>query len=101
MALCSEKKIQELEQEVQALKPIFDRFRRAMPDKKVIPFEPSDFDLTDNEVAFLQRQGIATSLQDDPEIYMPEIIRQGLNFKLKSGRRAKVLILYQQAQKHS
>ena len=34
-----------------------------------------------------------------PKLYMPEIIRQGLGFRLKEGRRAKVLALYRAALK--
>lgn len=98
LADCSAAKIKELEQEVRALKAVFDKLRRAENDKKAIPFSPEDFDLSDSEVAFLKRQGIVTSLGEGTELYMPEIIRQGLNFRLKEGRRAKVIALYRTAQ---
>lgn len=98
LAQCSERKIEELEQEVRALAPLFERFRKASPEKRAIPFFPEDFNLSDSEVAFLKRQGIVTNLEEGFELYMPEIIRQGLGFKLKEGRRAKVLALYRATQ---
>jgi MinD-like ATPase involved in chromosome partitioning or flagellar assembly len=98
LADCSAAKIKELEQEVRALKAVFDKLRHAENDKKAIPFSPEDFELNESEVTFLKRQGIVTSLGEGAELYMPEIIRQGLNFRLKEGRRAKVIALYRAAQ---
>jgi MinD-like ATPase involved in chromosome partitioning or flagellar assembly len=98
LAECSAAKIDELQEEVRALKPIFSKLSKADADKRTIPFNPQEIGLSDEEVAFLKRQGIATTLGEDPELYMPEIVRQGLKFKLKQGRRAKVLALYRAAQ---
>jgi hypothetical protein len=97
LAECSEKKITELQIEVKGLKSLFDRFRIAPEDQRAIPFLAKDFKLSPDDVAFLKRQGIITNIEDGSELYMPEIIRQGLKFKLKEGRRAKVLTLYYRA----
>ena len=98
LPFCSEQKIKELETEVRSLKALFDRFRKGNPEKKAIPFSPSDFRLRPPQVEFLKKQGIVTTLESSTELYMPEIIRQGLGFKLKEGRRAKVLALYRAIQ---
>jgi MinD-like ATPase involved in chromosome partitioning or flagellar assembly len=93
---CSLAKIGELESEIPGLQPLFERLRKAPEEKKRIPFVGDTFDLNREEVQFLERQGIV--FQHLNELYLPEIVRHGLGFKLESGRRAKVIALYRAAQ---
>lgn len=93
---CSRSKIDELEREIPDLKSLFGKLRDAPEDKKRIPFVGESLGLDREEVLFLERQGVL--LQHRGELYLPEIVRHGLNFKLESGRRAKVLALYRAAQ---
>lgn len=101
---CAELKVEELEKEIRNLKPILDKLRAIVPDRKAIPLIPRK--LADSprkrpssdEVRFLEDQGLITKLDgDSDEYYMPEIIRQGLGYRLSGGRRAKVLSLYRAA----
>jgi len=100
LVVCSEKKVKELEEEVHALRPLFQQLRRAAPEKKVIPFRAGDFKLTATEVDLLKTHGIVTEVEKG-ELYIPEIVRHGLGFKLEGGRRAKVLALYKAAQQRA
>jgi hypothetical protein len=93
---CSVEKIKELQREIPMLEEIFDRFRAASPQTKRIPFRAEDFGLTPEEVSFLETQGLV--LRDaQGEIFLPEIIRSGLDFKMDRGRRPPVLAMYRRA----
>lgn len=101
---CAEFKVEELEKEIRTLKPILDKLRAVTPDRKAIPFIPRKLAiapkkrLEEGEVRFLEDQGLITKLDSESaEYYMPEVIRQGLGYKLTGGRRAKVLSLYRAA----
>jgi len=101
---CAELKVEELEKEIRTLKPILDKLRAVTPDRKAIPFVPRKLAdapkkrLEREEVQFLEDQGLITRLDSESgEYYMPEVIRQGLGYKLTGGRRAKVLSLYRAA----
>jgi hypothetical protein len=97
LAKCSKDKIQEIESEIQGLRPLFERLRDAPEDKRRVPFHAADFDLTPDQVAFLETQGIVIR-EGQGDLYLPEIVRQGLGFRMEAGRRAKVLALYRAAQ---
>lgn len=86
---CSREKLDEVQQEIPWLGDIFLRFRQA-PDRR-IPFLASDFDLTAQEVKLLTEMGIV--LEQDGVLYMPEIFRLGLGFRLEKGARPKVISL--------
>ncbi|HSN97446.1 MAG TPA: hypothetical protein VLS89_04075, partial [Candidatus Nanopelagicales bacterium] len=94
---CSQKKIDELEREIRDLQPIFERLRSANDDRRKIPFQASDFNLSPEEVSFLEAQGVLTRTRQG-ELYLPEIIRHGLGFRMDKGGRAKVLALYRATQ---
>jgi MinD-like ATPase involved in chromosome partitioning or flagellar assembly len=97
LAKSSTDKIRELETEIRGLRPLFDEFRIASEDKRKVPFHAADFALTPEQVSFLETQGIVIR-EEQGDLYLPEIVRQGLGFRLEGGRRAKVLALYRAAQ---
>jgi cellulose biosynthesis protein BcsQ len=94
---CSTEKIKELATEIPGLSQLFDRFRSASEEQKKIPFHGEDFNLSPEEISFLESQGIVIRIEQG-ELYLPEIVRHGLGFRLDKGRRAKVLALYRAAQ---
>jgi cellulose biosynthesis protein BcsQ len=97
LAKSSKDKIREIEAEIPGLRPLFDAFRNASEDKRKIPFHAADFALTPEGVSFLETQGIVIR-EGQGDLYLPEIVRQGLSFRIEGGRRAKVLKLYRAAQ---
>lgn len=93
---CSVDKIAELEREIPKIVDIFDHLRRAAPERKRIPFRAEEFGLTPADVSFLETQGLV--LRDaQGELFFPEIIRLGLDFKMDRGRRPPVLAMYRRA----
>ena len=97
LAKCSNDKIKELAIEIPGLSRLFEQLRKAPEERRKIPFHSVDFDLSPDEVAFLEIHGIVIQAAQG-ELYLPEIVRQGLGFRLEKGRRAKVLALYRAAQ---
>jgi hypothetical protein len=91
---CSREKIGEIEQEIHDLKRVFDKLR-SHPDVR-IPFKPSDFSLSAEDVELLERNGVI--LDDERAYYMPEIFRLGFGFQLAGGARPRVLTLARRAQ---
>jgi cellulose biosynthesis protein BcsQ len=86
---CSSEKIDEISEENFQLKEIFDKIKSAEEKYRSIPFKRDDLDLTADEIALLNNSGML--ILDNEVYWMPEIIRQGLNFSMKSGGRARVL----------
>lgn len=86
--ICSRKKVEELEQEIQGLKPIFDKLRKLPQASKIIPVATtSKLRLNDQQKSFLMDQGILIEDEKDNQLYMPEIIWKGLGFQSsKRGR---------------
>ena len=84
---CSEKKIEEIGQEIPQLKAIFSKLQ-SVSDLR-IPFDAASADLKSDDVRFLQSVGVVAEL--DGELYMPEIFRAGLGLRLSEGKRPKVL----------
>lgn len=84
---CSEKKIEEAEQEIPQLKAIFSKLQNVTDLR--IPFDAADANLTSEDIRFLQSVGVVAELNG--EYYMPEIFRFGLNLRLAEGARPKVL----------
>lgn len=93
----SKKKIAEFQQEVPALKPIFDKLRQQSAERRQVPFLPDEVGLSLDEVKFLEQQGLVTRLQGGEEFYMPEIVRHGLGFRLGGSGKAKVVALHRAA----
>lgn len=91
---CSEEKVAEVQQEIPWLGEIFNRFRKA-PDRRRIPFQAADFELKPEDVRLLSEVGIV--LEQEGALYMPEIFRLGLGFRLESGARPRVLTLMKRA----
>ena len=91
MPNCSEEKIEEVKQEIGALKPIFERLSNAPEEKKVLPFDSGTFDLTAKEEQIMKQEGYLRI--DNGKYYLPEIIRHALKFKYARGARPKVLSL--------
>ncbi|WP_437544229.1 hypothetical protein WME97_35245 [Sorangium sp. So ce367] len=94
---CSAAKIKELEVEIPGLLPLFERLRKAPEERRKIPFQAEDFELARADVAFLETHGVVIRVEQD-ELYLPEIVRHGLGFRMDKGRRARVLALYRAAQ---
>ncbi len=88
---CSAKKIEEIKQEIGALKPILEKLGNASIIKKVLPFSESTFDLTPVEERLMIQEGYLKIT--DGKYYLPEIIRHSLGFKYEKGARPKVLSL--------
>lgn len=78
---CAVKKVDELQQEINGLKRIFDRFKRQPKDQKIIPIDKSKLRLSPSEETFLADQGILIEDEKDNKLYMPEIIWKGLGFR--------------------
>jgi cellulose biosynthesis protein BcsQ len=88
---CSEKKIDEIEQEIEALKEIFKKLRNFPDEQKQVPFNRDDLGLNTHEIETMKRLGIV--IEYEGKYYFPEIIRRGLDFSLVSRGRLKVLNL--------
>lgn len=93
---CSSEKIEEIQREIPSIIEIFERLRAAAPERKRIPFRAEDFALAPEEVSFLETHGLV--LRDaDADLFIPEIIRLGLDFKMDKGRRPPILAMYRRA----
>ncbi|QIA26690.1 hypothetical protein DYI95_003375 [Thermaerobacter sp. PB12/4term] len=90
---CSLKKVEEVQEEAKWVKGIIEKFR-GQPDRR-IPFRPEDFELTGEEVRLMKELGMV--LEDEDKLYMPEIYRHGLGFRLDRGARPRVLTLMKRA----
>jgi hypothetical protein len=95
---CSLKKIDELTVETPGLKEVLEKLRRGKADQRRMPFRAEAFDLSSNEVDFLETHGVVAR-GDQGELFLPEIIRLGLNFSLEGGRRPAVLKMYRHSQR--
>ena len=99
LSYCSNKKLDEIEMENKTLKDIFSNLRALGEESKQIPFTLEQTKLTPQDLKELENNGVV--LRDNDVYYMPEIFRLGLNFKLKTGVRPRVLTLARRAQKWS
>lgn len=93
--ICGQKKVEEVEQESPKLKAVFKQLKEAPAEKRVIPFKPSDFDLSAADLELLEREGVI--LREADGYYMPEMYRHGLVFSLPRGARPRVLALARRA----
>ncbi len=89
LSQCSTYKISEISEENFQLKDIFDKIKSVEGNSKSIPFKREDLNLTTEQINLLKINGIL--ILDNEDYWMPEIIRQGLNFSMKKGGRARVL----------
>lgn len=96
LIMCSRAKIEELAVEIPELSPLFARFRAVPEEQRKIPFQAEDFSLSSEEVSFLETHGVVFRVKQG-ELYLPEIVRHGLGFRMERGR-ARVLALYRAAQ---
>lgn len=88
---CSDKKIEEIKQEIAVLKPIFEKLEGLPAEKKVLPFIKGTFDLNAIEEKLMKQEGFLK--EDNEKYYLPEIIRHALKFKYEKGARPRVLSL--------
>lgn len=88
---CSQKKIEEIEQEIEILNPIFQKLRDASENDKKLPFASDDLGLSNEEAYILAQEGYLYN--DMGKCYLPEIIRHALGFSYSKGARPKVLAL--------
>ena len=88
---CSHEKLEEVEQEISVLGPIFERLKSVQEDKRVLPFERDTFNLSGEQEEILKQEGYLRI--DNGRYYLPEIIRHALKFKYSRGARPKVLSL--------
>ena len=96
---CSEKKIEELEKEMDALRPVFSKLRDIPESERTIPLGGDKLRLNEEQVSFLKGIGLLIFDEKEQLYYMPEIIRHGLGFGLSRVGRARVLGLQQLALK--
>lgn len=94
---CSEKKVEEIQDEVSSLKGIFAKLKKVPEDKRRIPFDRDEFNLTTEEIDQLENLGIVT--KESGKYYMSEIFRRGLGFGYSGGARPKVLSLLKKSLK--
>lgn len=92
---CSGGKIEEIGIENTALKNVFSRLRDLPDDSKQIPFAREQVNLKIEELQTLEDNGVV--LREGEEYYMPEIFRLGLGFRLRAGKRPRVLTLVRRA----
>ena len=90
---CSKEKIEEIVQEIDALREIFPKLQQAT--NKRIPFDAASSGVTVAEIRFLEDIGVV--IEDRGEYFMPEIFRLGLGFQLSQGARPRVLTLARRA----
>ncbi|GBC62772.1 hypothetical protein DENIS_3749 [Desulfonema ishimotonii] len=88
---CSEKKVEEIQQEVTALKEIFQKLKDIPSEKRQIPFEREQLGISSDEIRTMETLGVVTEYEG--KYYLPEIFRRGLGFRLEGGARPKVLTL--------
>lgn len=92
----SEKKVEETEEEIKELKPIFRKFR-TQADKLAVPLDQQaleQLDIGAQEVEALKRHGIVFG--DSAPYEVPELFRRGLKLR-HSGARRSVVNLYRRA----
>lgn len=88
---CSTDKIDEVKQEISALKPIFEKLADGTFEQKKLPFYSDTFNLSSIEEKIMKQEGYLKV--DNDKYYLPEIIRHALSFKYERGARPKVLSL--------
>lgn len=88
---CSEKKVEEIKQEMKHLIPIFEKLEKASDEKKLLPFSAVTFNLDAKQENVMIQEGFLK--REGDKYYLPEIIRHALNFKYEKGARPKVLSL--------
>ena len=88
---CSEKKVEEIKQEMKHLIPIFEKLEKASDEKKLLPFSAITFNLDAKQENIMIQEGFLK--REGDKYYLPEIIRHALNFKYEKGARPKVLSL--------
>jgi len=88
---CSNKKIDEIQQEITILKKIFAKLKNIPQNQRQIPFDRDEVGLASEEIDIMTKLGIVTEYEG--KYYFPEIIRRGLGFSLASRGRLKVLAL--------
>lgn len=93
IAPCSKDKINEITQEFHRVKAIFEKF--AKKSERDIPFQAKEFNLTQQEIKFLEAVGII--LEEEKKYYIPEIFRHGLGFDVSYRARPKVIALLKKA----
>ena len=93
IAPCSRDKIEEIKQEIPRLNGIFEKFLQK--SDRSIPFQANEFNLTADEIKFLESVGII--LEDEKKYYIPEIFRNGLGFSVSYRARPKVVALLKKA----
>lgn len=89
-------KVQETEEEISELKPVFNKFR-ASPDAVVAPLDAdalATLQLDSDDIKLLRRHGIIFG--DAPPYEVPELFRMGLNLR-HSGARHSVINLRRKA----
>ncbi|MGM9572129.1 MAG: P-loop ATPase, Sll1717 family [bacterium] len=88
---CSIEKIDEIKQEISALKPILEKLADGTFEQKKLPFYSDTFNLSSVEEKIMKQEGYLKV--DNDKYYLPEIIRHALSFKYEKGARPKVLSL--------
>lgn len=88
---CSVEKVNEISQEMKALKPIFDKLKNGSEAQRSLPFHSDTFNLSASEEKLMKQEGYLRV--ENEKYYLPEIARHALNFKYEKGARPKVLSL--------
>jgi cellulose biosynthesis protein BcsQ len=96
VAPTSEKKVNETQEEIRELEPIFEKFKR-QADRLTVPLGQEaleELELSSTEIEILKRHGIMFG--DGVPYEVPELFRRGLKLR-HSGARQSVVKLYRRA----
>ncbi|MBI2572214.1 MAG: hypothetical protein HYV63_34835 [Candidatus Schekmanbacteria bacterium] len=97
---CSVRKIEELQTEMEELAPIFEKLKGLHRNLRTIPIGRADLPLGDDEIGFLNEQGILFYEEKEQQYYMPQTIQHGLGFEPGRRGRARVLSLLRAAMRN-
>ncbi|NKR71620.1 AAA family ATPase [Rhodococcus hoagii] len=86
---CSREKIDSISSENPPLGKILEELRNMDEELKRVPFSATTLGLSSGDIGILERSGVI--FRESNDYWMPEIYRQGLDFK--AGRRPRVLTM--------
>lgn len=89
--VCSKDKVDEIKQEYESLKQIFEKLEKLPTEKKILPIDGSEEILTQSEERLMVQEGYL--IRDGEKLYLPESIRNALEFRYVKGARPRVLSL--------
>lgn len=89
---CGQEKLRELLEEIANLKQPIERLRSGGKAKdRRSPFDPKSFDLSAEDVQLLEVTGLVK--KDGERYWLSELLRRGLDFSMREGRRPRIVNL--------